>query len=55
MMGGLSLILRYWCCYDVNFDKRMEMNELKDEAERWELRETILGLWIEFYNLKKSG
>jgi len=27
----------------VSFDKKMKMNELKDEVERSELRETILG------------
>jgi len=30
------------------------MNELKDEVEKWELRKTSLGFWIEFFlDLKK--
>jgi len=29
------------------------MNELKDEVERWELRKTCLGFWIEFLAFKR--
>jgi len=36
-------------------DERLMMNELKDGGERWELRKTNLGFWIEFvFSLKKS-
>lgn len=32
-----------------DFDERFMMNELKDEVERWELRKTSLGIWIELF------
>lgn len=38
----------HFCCYDVNVDEWMMMDELKDEIKRWQLRETSLGFWIEF-------
>ncbi len=38
-----DVVVIMWDC-----DERFMMNELKDEVERWELRQTSLSFWIEF-------